>query len=249
MYKEHYTFAGWHKKDANGKPEKTPFDYNTPITETLNLIAVYTPATYAVHFDANGGMGTMADQAFTYDVSQKLNGNAFTNSCYAFDGWTTNADGTGNHYADGQSIKVEKETTLYARWKALPIQIKQQPQDAKVEEGQKTGFATEAEGEELSYQWYVDKGDGQGFTPCDGETAPSLNLSKTELAQDGYQYYCLISNRTGNLRTRTATLGIKAPARPPRTGDDSRRELWLGLCAISGIGIAALVLQGRKRKA
>ncbi len=81
---------------------------------------------YSVHFDKNNddyASGTMADQAFTYGVAQPLTANAFTSSesSQTFDGWNTQADGTGTAYSDGQTVlnltDVQGATvTLYGRW-------------------------------------------------------------------------------------------------------------------------------------
>ena len=51
------------------------------------IAASVTPITYAVHFDANGGEGSMPDQPFTYDTPQALSSNAFTRTGYTFAGW------------------------------------------------------------------------------------------------------------------------------------------------------------------
>ena len=46
-----------------------------------------------------------------------LNPNTFTRVGYTFDGWNTQADGQGTKYADGATIKLTADTTLYAQWK------------------------------------------------------------------------------------------------------------------------------------
>lgn len=85
--------------------------------------------TYTVKFDKNDeeATGTMANQSFTYNVEKALNVNAFLKTGYTFGGWNTKADGTGDSYADGQSVKnltnVNGGTvTLYAVW--VPNQYK-----------------------------------------------------------------------------------------------------------------------------
>ena len=61
------------------------FSTSTSVTQNYTLVW----ATYAVHFDTNGGTGTMSDMAFTYDVAQNLTANAFTRTGYTFSGWNT----------------------------------------------------------------------------------------------------------------------------------------------------------------
>ena len=85
------------------------------------IVFRYTPNKYTVTFDANGGTGTMVDQEFTYDVEQALNENKFSRTGYTFKEWTTNADGTGDKYADKATVKnlaTEGSVTLYAQWTA-----------------------------------------------------------------------------------------------------------------------------------
>lgn len=76
-----------------------------------------------VHFDANGGTGTMNDQRFGINASQALTANAFTRADYTFDGWNTAADGSGTSYADEQSVSFANggTTTLYAQWEEAKL--------------------------------------------------------------------------------------------------------------------------------
>ena len=88
----------------------------------VTVSASLTPITYSVHFDANGGTGSMDDQSFTYDAAQNLTANAFTPLLgYKFSRWTTNADGTGDSYTNAANVSnltaVDGATvTLYAQW-------------------------------------------------------------------------------------------------------------------------------------
>ena len=85
------------------------------------------PARYQVHFDANGGEGTMADQAIAYDTNANLTANAFSRTGYSFNGWNTAADGSGTSHGDGASVynlTSETEITLYAQWKAKTYTVR-----------------------------------------------------------------------------------------------------------------------------
>lgn len=87
----------------------------------VTVYAQYSPITYTLKYDANGGSGTMSNQKCTYDVSQALMANTFKRDGYTFKGWNTKADGTGTAYSDKQSIKniTDKDgtvVTLYAQW-------------------------------------------------------------------------------------------------------------------------------------
>lgn len=73
-------------------------------------------ADHTATFDANGGEGTM--EPITANVSGNLPANTLTNAneeC-TFDGWNTEADGSGTAYADGAAFSFETNETMYAQW-------------------------------------------------------------------------------------------------------------------------------------
>ncbi len=70
-----------------------------------------------VTFDANEGEGTMDSQTIAASTDARLNPNTFTREGYTFTGWNTQADGTGTPYADGATINIDSNITLYAQWK------------------------------------------------------------------------------------------------------------------------------------
>ena len=72
--------------------------------------------THGIHFNPNGGMGSMDDQTVTEFEPTALNANAFTKEGYVFEGWSTTTDGTGDFYADGATVILLDDLTLYAQW-------------------------------------------------------------------------------------------------------------------------------------
>ena len=79
------------------------------------------PTELTVTFEANGNAeypveGTMAPQTVTANTETQLNANTFTREGYNFTGWNTEADGTGTSYADGATVNLTENTTLYAQW-------------------------------------------------------------------------------------------------------------------------------------
>lgn len=115
-----HTFKGWSGTDLTG-------DTNTNVQvvkgtrKSLSFEAHYTANTYKVIFDANNGSGSMADQTLTYDTATNLTTNTYTRFGYSFNGWNTEAGGTGTSYTDGASVinlRTEGEITLYAQWTA-----------------------------------------------------------------------------------------------------------------------------------
>ena len=79
------------------------------------------PAELTVTFEANGTVeypveGTMPSQTVTAKTDTALNANSFTRKGYNFLNWNTAADGTGDSYADGATVNLTENTTLYAQW-------------------------------------------------------------------------------------------------------------------------------------
>ena len=79
------------------------------------------PTELTVTFEANGSAeypveGTMAAQTVLEKTDTALNANTFTRKGYNFLNWNTAADGTGNSYADGATVNLTENTTLYAQW-------------------------------------------------------------------------------------------------------------------------------------
>ena len=107
-----YTFGGWYTEAEC----LNAFDFTAAVTADTTLYAKWTLNTYTVIFDANGGTGIMAEQTASYNVAAELTANAFTRADDTFAGWNTSADGTGTPYADGASITLTGDLTLYAQW-------------------------------------------------------------------------------------------------------------------------------------
>ena len=79
------------------------------------------PVELTVTFEANGSAeypveGTMTTQTVTAKKDTALNANTFTREGYNFLNWNTAADGTGDSYADGATVNLTENTTLYAQW-------------------------------------------------------------------------------------------------------------------------------------
>ena len=115
-----YTFTGWSGTDLTGDDNLT---VTIPQGSSGNrtYTAHYTPNTYYIRFNANGGTGTMSNQEMTYGTSANLTANSYENPAHVFTEWTTQADGTGTHYQDEQSVRDLTTTNgaiidLYAQW-------------------------------------------------------------------------------------------------------------------------------------
>lgn len=111
-------FLGWWTETVNGARV-------TPVTRVMRtgahtLYAHWRPFSYTVTFDANGGTGTMEEQAFVFDEEQSLRACAFTRIGYAFAGWAVGegADRTIDDRATVRNLTTEDGGTvrLYAVW-------------------------------------------------------------------------------------------------------------------------------------
>ena len=118
-----YTFAGW-ATSAGGaavyEDEKSVSNLASGDGAVVTLYAAWTPHTYTVNYDANGGAGSTAPSSHTYDAAKTLTANGFTRLGYSFAGWASSVDGTAE-YTDKMSVSnlaSENGTTvtLYATW-------------------------------------------------------------------------------------------------------------------------------------
>ena len=122
--KDGCTFKGWYDQQENQCSKDLSF---VPQAGTDNLyqsgsyVAVFEAQQYTLHFDANGGEGTMGDLTYTHGQDQSLTKCGFTRAGYDFLGWATAADGNVV-YHDQQSLSITQDTTLYAVWKQQPNQ-------------------------------------------------------------------------------------------------------------------------------
>ena len=88
---------------------------------STNLTATFTPITYTIAFNANGGSGTMTNQAsVAYDSETTIKANTFTRTGYNFAGWAESAGGAvvrADGAAHGNLSSTDGATvTLYAKW-------------------------------------------------------------------------------------------------------------------------------------
>lgn len=122
--KDGCTFKGWYDQQENQCSKNLSFVPQAGrdnLYQSGSYVAVFEAQKYNLHFDANGGEGTMGDLTYTHGQDQSLTKCGFTRSGYAFLGWATAADGNVA-YHDQQSLSITQDTTLYAVWKQQPNQ-------------------------------------------------------------------------------------------------------------------------------
>ena len=161
-----------------------------------------------------------------------------TTSASAIGTYTITLTGKGNYTGE-----ISAEWTIV---KAVPPTIDSPAEDTLLEayEGQ-TAQMTVVFGNADSYQWYVNRNDGQGYVKLPGATGASYTTSAVKLENDGFTYYCVAGNADGETRSPVFTLRVMAQPALPQTGDDSSLALWMALALLSVSTLLAL----RKRKA
>ncbi|MBR2167693.1 MAG: InlB B-repeat-containing protein, partial [Paludibacteraceae bacterium] len=125
-------------EDGNWQSDTEPYTYINEdgkwiYPNNMSLYAGWTPITFTIHYDANGGSGSMDDQVAKYEVESSLDGqnsyidvNRFTAPTgygiyYPAHPWNTSADGTGTDIdaATYQSTLTSTNgatVNLYAQW-------------------------------------------------------------------------------------------------------------------------------------
>ncbi|MBR3153319.1 MAG: BspA family leucine-rich repeat surface protein [Clostridia bacterium] len=81
----------------------------------------YKVSSYTVHFNSNGGTGSMSDMTFTGTQARTINNSFTVPSGFIFKEWNTKEDGSGLSYSNGESVsclasKNNEEVVLYAIW-------------------------------------------------------------------------------------------------------------------------------------
>lgn len=119
-----YLFNGW-ATNATGSivysDQQSVADLTTTADGVVDLYALWKNNSYSVKFNANGGTGTMSNEAMEIGVAKALTANAFTRTGYTFQGWATTSSGSVK-YTNKQSVQnltttVGGVVNLYAIWK------------------------------------------------------------------------------------------------------------------------------------
>ena len=116
--REGYAFAGWYaSEDFSGDPVAV-LSGGVPAA----VYAKWSPIVYSIHFDPNGGSGTIRDlHGCETDARYPLPESGFTRTGYTLAGWNTAPDGSGAAYLPGEEIVnlcsvPDGSVTLYAVW-------------------------------------------------------------------------------------------------------------------------------------
>ena len=211
-------------------------------------------ATYTVHFDANGGTGTMSNQTFTYSIAQALAANTLSRSYHTFNGWNTVADGSGTGYTDGQSVSNLTATNgatviLYAQWIPYTYTLRLHHNDgteeytdmamtygvaANIQEISRTGytingFSTTASGS-------VEYTAGQSVINLTTENGAVVDLY-AQWSANTYTVHFDANGGTGTMSDQSFTYGVEQALNPNAfTKENSDFVLWSTVDNGSGDG-------------
>lgn len=134
LAKTGHTFSHWNTA-ANGSG--TPYEPNDifQIAGNTTLFAQWTPNTYTVNFDANGGdAAVQQDTQVTFGTAY---GSLATTERPGFQllGWFTQAAG-GVHITSATTVSIAGNHTLFAQWNAAPVVDAGPDQIAYLSEGE-----------------------------------------------------------------------------------------------------------------
>lgn len=115
-----HNFVGW-ATSASGAVAYQPGSTYTG-NAALTLYAKWTPHTYTVSYNANGGSGAPGNQTKTYGVNLTLSGTRPTRNLYNFKGWGISSSSTTASYQPGSTYTSNSGITLYAIWELAWLQ-------------------------------------------------------------------------------------------------------------------------------
>ena len=92
--------------------------------------------------------------------------------------------------------------------------ITTQPGNATVKVGETTTFTIAVNGTDLTYQWQIDRNDGNGWVNIDGATAAIYTTSTVDINCSGFKYQCVVSNSAGTDTSNTAVLTVMENTTP-----------------------------------
>lgn len=228
------------------------------------------PVTYTVSFNVNGGTGTMADVT-GISGEYTLPANGFT----APDGKQFKAWSVGGvEKAVGDKITVTADTTVTAVWEDIPAghtcDIKPVAKDEPscTEGGKEAYYKCEGCG-----KFYEDALGAKEITDlANWGNLPNLDHTESDWKSDKDNHWkeCTVAacgviiensktahkdeNKDGkcdvceyNVGTPTTPTEPSKPSDNPQTGDNSIMWLWVALLFVSGAGVAATTVLGKKK--
>ena len=200
---------------------------------------------YTVTFDANGGSGEMAG-ADVVSGEYTLTANGFTApEGKRFKAWSVN----GTEKAARDKITVTADTTVKAVWENIPATST----EYDILDGANSSWTQNSDGS-LSIRGSGAFSDFVGVK-VDGTLIDAENYT----VKEGSTIVTLKADYLNTLTVGSHTLEIvwtdgsantifTIEAESPQTGDNSMMALWIAVLFVSGFGVVATAVYGKKRK-
>lgn len=187
-----YTFSGWYTQPAGG----TKVTSGTVIKENVTVYAHYSPRTYTLTFDANGGNCDTASRKITYGGRYGTLPAAEKKYC-DFYGWYT--EPAGGTKVDADTL-ITEDTTVYARYSGKKYIVTLDANGGSVSEtsftvsdGDRYGKLPDPVRDGYKFDgWYTAKNDGEKVSALD---KPSDNV--TLFAHWTYQKSLVVFDAAG----------------------------------------------------
>lgn len=181
-----YEFDGWNTQ-AGGNGTAYAEGETVKPTGDMTLYAQWAEGesdsdpvseTYVVTYDGNGGTGSMYDEEVEEGQAFTVASNGFTWDGYEFEGWNTQADGSGAAYTEGESVTPTENMTLYAQWT-----------EGEPQANSSSDYPDEPTPGATYYYIAFDGNGGMGYT--DGmqvEEGQSASLNYNAFTREGYEF-------------------------------------------------------------
>ena len=201
--------------------------------------------THTVTFEANGGSGSMAAVTGVLGT-YTLPANGFTApDGKQFKAWSVD----GKEKAVGDKITVTADTTVKAVWENIPAT----PIEYEILDGANSSWTQNSDGSlsirgSGAFSEFVGvKVDGKSvdekyYTVKEGSTIVTLKA--------GYLNTLTVGSHTLEMiwTDGSASTTFSVNAKSPQTGDNSMMALWIAVLFVSGFGVVATAVYGKKRK-
>ena len=142
-----------------------------------------------------------AEKTYTVNFTLKAAGtNKFTSKV------TATVNGQEAKIVSGTGTQELRINYTFPALKVGAPAITAQPKSVSVKEGADVTFSVAAEGEGLSYQWYCES---KGSAAKVGTNGPTYTIKAVNIPDDnGTAYYCVVSNKAGEVTSDKATLTV-----------------------------------------
>lgn len=128
VYAEQDPKIGYEKVEWYADQEFTQKIIEPVVANGQTFYAKWIPNQYTLHFDGNGGSGSMLSQKLEWDQNFILPENQFQRMGYLFDGWTSSRN--SSTYVDKEEVNNlvsgkhdGEKVTLFAKWKPISYTI------------------------------------------------------------------------------------------------------------------------------